>query len=142
MKYIMKFFGFTQLLFEHACHVIEVFRPESLYFMSIACTVYCALIYCLGEQMTVFELCVGEMFDKHARKRVNSLELIKVSRKNKVSVVYISSCSNTGSIRDDRYWISRKNSLELIKLSSIKLTNSTAKRTRLPVPNYLGTLQA
>ncbi len=31
----------------------------------------------------------------------------------------VSSCSNTGSIRDDPYWISRKNSLELIKLSSI-----------------------
>jgi hypothetical protein len=27
--------------------------------------------------------------------------------------------SNTGSIRDDPYWTSRKNSLELIKLSSI-----------------------
>ena len=30
-----------------------------------------------------------------------------------------SSCSNTGSIRDDPYWTSRKNSLELIKLSRI-----------------------
>ena len=29
------------------------------------------------------------------------------------------SCSNTGSIRDDPYWTSRKNSLELIELSSI-----------------------
>ena len=28
-------------------------------------------------------------------------------------------CSNTGSIRDDPYWISRKNSLELIELSTI-----------------------
>ena len=28
-------------------------------------------------------------------------------------------CSNTGSIRDDPYWTSRKNSLELIELSSI-----------------------
>jgi hypothetical protein len=27
--------------------------------------------------------------------------------------------SNTGSIRDDPYWTSRENSLELIKLSSI-----------------------
>ena len=33
---------------------------------------------------------------------------------NKVSLVY-----DTGSIRDDPYWISRENSLELIKLSSI-----------------------
>jgi hypothetical protein len=31
----------------------------------------------------------------------------------------ISSCSNTGSIRHDPYWISRENSLELIELSSI-----------------------
>ena len=34
---------------------------------------------------------------------------------NKVSLVYVSCCSNTGSIRDDPYWTSRKNSLELIK---------------------------
>jgi hypothetical protein len=32
---------------------------------------------------------------------------------------FVSSCSNTGSIRDDPYWISRKNSLELIELSNI-----------------------
>jgi hypothetical protein len=31
----------------------------------------------------------------------------------------VSSCSNTGSIRDDPYWTSRKNSLELIEISSI-----------------------
>ena len=35
------------------------------------------------------------------------------------SLVKESSCGNTGSIRDDPYWISRKNSLELIELSSI-----------------------
>jgi hypothetical protein len=28
-------------------------------------------------------------------------------------------CSNTGSIRDDSYWTSRENTLELIELSSI-----------------------
>jgi hypothetical protein len=38
---------------------------------------------------------------------------------NKVSLVSVSSCSNTGSIRDDPYWTSRANSLELIELSSI-----------------------
>ena len=38
---------------------------------------------------------------------------------NKVSLVYVSSCSNTGSIRDGSYWTSRENSLELIELSSI-----------------------
>ena len=31
----------------------------------------------------------------------------------------VSSCSNTGSIRDDPYWTSRKNSFELIEPSSI-----------------------
>ena len=37
----------------------------------------------------------------------------------KVSLVWVSSSSTTGSIRDDAYWIFRKNSLELIELSSI-----------------------
>jgi hypothetical protein len=49
----------------------------------------------------------------------NSLELIELSSINKVSLAQVSSCSNTGSIRDDPYWTSRKNSLELIELSSI-----------------------
>ena len=35
----------------------------------------------------------------------------------------VSSCSNTGSIRDDPYWTSRKNSLELIELSSINIVS-------------------
>ena len=38
---------------------------------------------------------------------------------NEDSLVWVSSCSNTGSIRGDSYWTSRKNSLVLIKLSSI-----------------------
>jgi hypothetical protein len=44
---------------------------------------------------------------------------MELSSINKVSLVYVSSCSNTGSIRDDSYWTSKKNSLELIELSSI-----------------------
>ena len=37
-----------------------------------------------------------------------------------LSLVYVSSCSNTGSIGDDPYWTSSpENSLELIELSSI-----------------------
>ena len=36
---------------------------------------------------------------------------------NVLDVFYL--CSNTGSIRDDPYWTSRKNSLELIKIPSI-----------------------
>ena len=47
------------------------------------------------------------------------LELIELSSINKVSLVWVSFCSNTGSVRDDPYWTSRKNSLELIELSSI-----------------------
>ncbi len=33
-----------------------------------------------------------------------------VSSINKVSLVLVSSCSNTGSIRDHPYWTSRENS--------------------------------
>jgi hypothetical protein len=45
--------------------------------------------------------------------------MIELSSINKISLVLVSSCSNTGSIRDDPYWTSRENSLELIELSSI-----------------------
>ena len=51
--------------------------------------------------------------------RENSLELIGLFSINKVSLVQVSSCSNTESIRDDPYWTSRKNSLELIELSNV-----------------------
>ena len=44
------------------------------------------------------------------------LELTELSGINTISLVQVSSCSNTGSIRDDPYWTSRKNSLELIEL--------------------------
>ena len=49
----------------------------------------------------------------------NSVELIELPSNNKVSLVYVSSGSNTGSIRDDPYWTFRKNILELIELSSL-----------------------
>ena len=49
----------------------------------------------------------------------NSLELIELSSINKVSLVQVFSCSNTGSIRNDPYRTYRKNNLELIDLSSI-----------------------
>ena len=48
-----------------------------------------------------------------------SIELIELSSINKVSLVKVSFCSNTGSIRDDPYWTSRKNSLEVMEISSI-----------------------
>ncbi len=43
-------------------------------------------------------------------------EQIELSSINKVSLVYVSFCSNTRSIRDDLYWTSRKNSLELTEV--------------------------
>ena len=45
--------------------------------------------------------------------------MIELSSINKVSLVKVSFCSNTGSMIDDPYWTSRKNGLELIELSSI-----------------------
>ena len=48
-----------------------------------------------------------------------SSELEELFSMNKVSLVHVSSCSNTGSIKDDPYWTSSKTSLELIELSSI-----------------------
>ena len=36
---------------------------------------------------------------------------------------HLSSLSNTGSIRDDPYWTSRENSLELIELSNINIVS-------------------
>ena len=54
--------------------------------------------------------------------RENSLELV-VKNHNKVSLTRVSFCSNTESIRDDPYWTSRKNSLQLIELSSINKVN-------------------
>ena len=55
--------------------------------------------------------------------RKNSLELIEVHNINKVGLFYFSSCSNTGSIKDDSYWTSRKNSLELIEVPNINKVN-------------------
>ena len=45
--------------------------------------------------------------------RKKNLELIKLSNINKVSLVEVSSCINTLSMRNDPYWSSRKNSLNL-----------------------------
>ena len=43
----------------------------------------------------------------------------ELSGVNKVSEVEVSSCSNTGSVRDDPPSISRKMSLQLVEISSI-----------------------
>ena len=57
--------------------------------------------------------------DPYWTSRKNSLELIELSSINKVGLISVSFCGNTGSIRDDPYWTFKKNSLELIELSSI-----------------------
>ena len=44
---------------------------------------------------------------------------------HKVSLVWVSSCGDTASIRDDPYWTSRKNNLELIELSSFNKISNT-----------------
>jgi hypothetical protein len=62
---------------------------------------------------------VKKSVQRDDESRFTGNELIELSSINKISLVYVSSCSNTGSIRDDLYWTSRKNSLELIELSSI-----------------------
>ena len=49
----------------------------------------------------------------------SSLEPIELSSINKVSLVQVSFCSDTGSIRDDPCWTSRKSSFELIEQPSI-----------------------
>ena len=43
----------------------------------------------------------------------------KQTSTNKVRLVWVPRFTNMGSIRDDPYWTARKNSLELIELSSI-----------------------
>ena len=62
--------------------------------------------------------------DPYWTSRKNNLELIELSRINKVSLVQVSSCSNTGSITDDPYCTSRKNSSELMELFSINKVSS------------------
>ena len=59
------------------------------------------------------------MHDLYWTYKKNSSKLIELSSINKISLVQVSFCSNTGSITDDPYWTSRKNSLELIELSNI-----------------------
>ena len=54
--------------------------------------------------------------DPYWASRKYSLELSSI---NKVSLVQVSTCSNTRSIRDDTYWTSREKSLVLIQLSSM-----------------------
>ena len=51
--------------------------------------------------------------------KVRIFSITQESSINKVSLACVCSCSNAGSIRDDPYRISRKNSLELTELSSI-----------------------
>ncbi len=50
-------------------------------------------------------------------------------RDNKVILVQVSSCSNTGTITDDPYWTSTKNTVVQYKKVKIK-TNKTAQNKR------------
>ena len=59
--------------------------------------------------------------DPYWISRRNIQALIKLSSINKVSLVWVSACSNTGSIRDNPYWTSGKSGLELIELYSVKV---------------------
>jgi hypothetical protein len=56
--------------------------------------------------------------------RENSLELIELSSINKVSLVQVSSCSNTGSIRDKLIELSSINKVSLVQVSSCSNTGS------------------
>jgi hypothetical protein len=50
----------------------------------------------------------------------NSSELLELSYTDQVGLVWVSgSCYYTGSIKDEPYWISRENRLELIEQPSI-----------------------
>ena len=55
-------------------------------------------------------------------------DFLKLSSINKVILVEVSFCRNSGSIRDDPYWTSRKNSLELIEPSSINKVSFRSRR--------------
>jgi hypothetical protein len=50
---------------------------------------------------------------RYGFRKAQVQQLIESSWMNKVSLVHVSSCRNTGSIWDDPYWTSRKNSLEV-----------------------------
>ena len=52
--------------------------------------------------------------DLHLHVLYHRKVLVTINKFNEQSL-----CSNTGSVRDDPYWTSRKNSLELIELFSM-----------------------
>ena len=53
--------------------------------------------------------------DPYWTSRENSVEMIELSSINKVSLVWVSSYSNIGSMRYDYYWTSRESTLELVE---------------------------
>jgi hypothetical protein len=58
------------------------------------------------------------IFTVNVAEHCQNIELVDLSSINKVSLGFLL-YSDTGSIRDGSYWISRENSLELMELSSI-----------------------
>ena len=82
-----------------------------------------------GTITLLFQDQVGGLEVVIYRPVMDLMRLIEPSSINKVSSVSVSSCSNTGSTRDDPHWTSRKNSLELIELSSINKVTGPLGRT-------------
>ncbi len=81
---------------------------KSSYYISLSFTrqLEIAYIHISGEiEKHVTDTYAGNYCRKR-NSRKNSLELIELSSINKVSLVQVFSCSNTGSIRDDPYWTS------------------------------------
>ena len=94
----------------------EIFYSVRIAFNSCRCRSSFASVAC-AFSLTNTAGCFQEHFTNKRRSllnhcRKNSLKLIELSSINKVSL-YVSSCSNIGSIRIDCYWTSRENSLEL-----------------------------
>jgi hypothetical protein len=72
------------------------------------------------EYMKLWTIKLSSTNKAYWTSRENSLELIKLSSTNKVSLVYVSSRGDTGSTRDDFYWTSSENSLKLILYRAIQ----------------------
>ena len=71
---------------------------------------------------------VSSCSDSYWTSRKNSSELIELFSINKVSIVKVFSCSNTGSIRNDPYWISRRTEFRTLQQIELPSINKVKKR--------------